>query len=191
LLNGFIKYGSAEVREATSKFITEDRERCFGFVNSKIEFVHIAGGNPSLVRWLWNRAGETGGSDYGLIVGLLRNRLIPTAEIQEALRTFILKASSGVPSEDDRVELKKYGFYDELKDAAVTSDIMTKFEKANRCSELLVDLLACVQIDHSLAKTIFWNFTLLNIFETVLKQARRRLFKDHLTRNLRAASLTA
>jgi hypothetical protein len=73
-----------------------------------------------------------------------------------------LKAPSGVPSEDDRAELKKHGFYNELKDATVTSDIMTSFEKANRCSALLVDLLGFVQIDHSPAKAIFRNFNVEN-----------------------------
>ena len=34
--------------------------------------------------------------------------------------------------------------------------------KANRCRVLLVDLLDCVEIDHSLAKAIFWNFNATN-----------------------------
>lgn len=39
---------------------------------------------------------------------------------------------------------------------------MSSFQKANRCKELLVDLLDCVQIDHSLAKAIFRNFDVEN-----------------------------
>jgi hypothetical protein len=158
LLGGLIKYGSTAVKESTANFIMEDRERCYRFISSDLEFVHIAGGNPTLVRWLWNRAGENGEADYALLSCLLRNRLIPTLEIREALRTFITKAPSGLPSEDDRAELRNHGFYNELKDLAVATDIMTDFEKANRCKELLVDLLDWVEIDYPLAKAIFRRF---------------------------------
>jgi hypothetical protein len=44
----------------------------------------------------------------------------------------------------------------------LTGDIMSSFVKANRCRVLLVDLLDCVEIDHSLAKAIFWNFNATN-----------------------------
>lgn len=97
-----------------------------------------------------------------MVSALLRSKLIPPNEIQEALRTFISKAPLGRPSEDEREELKKHGFYDELKNGATTTDIMSDFGKGNRCRALLVDLLDYVEIDHALAKAIFRNFDLDN-----------------------------
>lgn len=160
-LVGLLRYGSENVEDTTTKFIIEDRERCYHFLRASVEFVHIAGDDPTLVRWLWNRA-KTGEADYSLVSALLRNKLIPPNEIQEALRTFISKAPPGRPSEDEREELKKHGFYDELKNAAATSDIMSDFGKANRCRTLLVDLLDRVEIDHALAKAIYKNFDVDN-----------------------------
>jgi hypothetical protein len=157
-LTGLLRHGSNDVQDATARFITEDRKRCYNFLRTNTEFLYLAGNNPSLIRWLWNQAGDAATSDYSLVSSLLRNSLIPNDEIQEALRTFISKAPSGRPSQDEREELKKHGFYDELKNVAITSDIMTSFAKANQCRALLVDLLDCVEIDHSLAKAIFWNF---------------------------------
>ena len=122
------------------------------------EFVYLAENNPTLIRWLWNRAGDAAASDYPLVSALLRSKLIPSDEIQEALRTFISKAPSGTPSQDEREELEKHGYYDELKDAALNSDIMSDFKKSSSCRALLVDLFDCIAIDHSLAKAIFWTF---------------------------------
>jgi hypothetical protein len=157
-LAGLLRYGSQEVRDSTAKFITEDREQCYQFLRANTEFLYIVGNNPTLIRWLWNRAGDAGASDYAPVSGLLRNRIVPTDEIQEVLRTFISKAPSGRLAEDEREELKKHGFYGEIKNAVLNNDIMSDFKKANRCTGLIVDLLNNVEIDHSLAKAIYWNF---------------------------------
>jgi hypothetical protein len=157
-----LRYGSQDVRDATAKFIAEDLERCYHFLRANTEFVYIAEDNRTLVRWLWNKAGDDGAPDYPLVSGLLRNRLVPTDEIKEALHTFILKAPSGRPSANERQEVRTHGFYKELKHAALTSDIMYDFKKANRCRALSVDLLDCVEIDSPLAKAIFENFNVEN-----------------------------
>jgi hypothetical protein len=161
-LADLLKYGSQDVKDEATKFITQDRELCYHFLRENTEFVYIAADNSTLIRWLWNRAGNDAASDYPLVSGLLRNRLIPTDQIQEALRTFISKAPSGRPSQDEREELMSHGYYDELKNAAVNSDMMRNFSKAKACRALLVDLLDCVTIDLSLAKAIFVNFNCLN-----------------------------
>jgi hypothetical protein len=158
LLSGLIKYGTPDVQDAAAKFITDDRKRCYEFLRSNVGLVYVVAKEPSLIRWVWNQAGRGDAPDYALISAMLRNKLIPTTETREALRAFILKAPSGRPSDDEREELKRHGFYDELRNAAVNDALMNDFKTANQCCSLLVDLLDCIDIDPSLAETIFHAF---------------------------------
>lgn len=131
-----------------------------GVLRKNASHVLSLSGRATEIRKLWRTQLFDGGhQDLGVVAALLRNNLIPSAELAEAIETTVGKLNGDIPSAIDEPVLAARGFWSRFHDHAVVNRQMDKFEWGNRNAGLIAWRVQNAPIDRETAEAICGVFS--------------------------------
>lgn len=169
ILNGFVEFiGSDNI--VFSDFVEAFPDRLLLCV-SKVE----------LIRFFWmeslfNEIGNYSETFWEISDILIRNNIIPHDEVEPFVRKLAVKVRSGypVPNEQQIKVLKKYSFFEAMRDMIFKSGIInqayTGYESANRNSQKIIFYLENNKLDFLVVKELnklFQSYTFGRFYEEI------------------------
>ena len=116
----------------------------------------VFSGDAQFIRLLWYQyLFDRGRNDLHLYCSLLRNRLIPADQIEEAHELIIRKMPDSWPSDECFQLLEQTGFFDKFKNMVFISDkLANSFGWANFHTDMVVKYLERFGIDANIAQSL-------------------------------------
>lgn len=120
---------AAPVSDALAAFLAADEDRGLGFLRAYPERVLLFAREPALLRRLWfSRLFESGHHDFALYVALLRNSLIPPADLIEAHVRVLDRLRGEVPTPEQVEVLDAANFFPAFENYAFEGGMLDKFK---------------------------------------------------------------
>ena len=155
LINAIYYLLSTNIQDATSTWLCKQLELLLLVLRKHPTRSVILNNRHELVRYLWrDMLFNEDGNDLPLFASLLRNGIVPTDEINEAVSWVVDRVSGDVPSETDDQTLQNFGFWRALRVKAFHDGRKGDFAWANPKAKLLSWTIERDAIDVELASTI-------------------------------------
>ena len=140
---------------ASIAWLLKHPEILLGVLRKNTSNVVFFSGHPTEIRKLWRMQIFDGANwDLGIVASLLRNKLIPANEIQEAIERAVTMLRGDIPSDDDITILTAHGFWDYFHKYAFENKNIDEFEWGNRNAGLIAWRVKNATIDCATAEVI-------------------------------------
>lgn len=148
-----------QVRAALVSFLSANEPLLVGFLKFVPARVLFFAGQSALIRRLWTvYLFDRGLADFALYAALVRNSLIPVAELDSAHRLIIPKLQGGIPDTQDAYALHAAGFFGPFDEYAFNAGNVDKFTWGNPNAALIRLRLEWLTISDAAVQAICNSF---------------------------------
>lgn len=152
-------------RESLVDFIKQRRKLCLVILEDDPSKITYFATDPTFIRVLWKDFIYNSYRHYNIILGLLRNRLIPDEQFKEFVETVTIKVNDTLfinPEDTDLLVLEQSGFFNELRNLAFVERKINNFDWARENKHLIVNLILRLGFDEATVRAI--NNTFIGAF---------------------------
>ena len=144
-------------------FLLSQKELSIGLIDVYPKLINYFSGEPTFIRQLWFDLlySVLFINENRIFCALLRNNLIPSDQVIEAIDRFILKSSSWIEeiNDSDLIVLKENRFFERLKDYIFKKNDFLNFEWANKKVNLIIFCLKFCDFDADMVQEITSTFS--------------------------------
>lgn len=163
-----LQRGSSGVVAALTAFLSSDEALLVDFLRARPEHLVRFASDAALMRRLWTtHLFSSGRNDFGLLVALVRNQVIATAEGRAVSRTIVPKLRGAIPSDADLAVLEGLGFFEAFEEYAFKEAKLDRFEWGNPNAALISWFVERCPITSVVVDAVRGNFQREPCAETV------------------------
>ena len=149
-----MRVGPPHVTTPLGLFLLSRADLFASVVRAHPHLVLLAHADARAVRQLWRtNLGKADPATVRVYATMLRNGLIPAAEVAEANR-HVLSLRPTPPSEEDAAVLQRYGFFEAFQQAAFEQRLVNSFSWGNPNAQLLAWCVYTFPLDERAARAV-------------------------------------